>query len=154
MESSDSTDLGSATIEPDGEVVAGSLGSWRLTYTVGREGIGAGGKIKIDTDSDTDWGIPQFDDPSGAEYMTVEAPAEALVSLILPNARDAVLAVGGRGLSAGDRVTVTYGDTSGGGPGTRAQTFLEGQRYFSVSVDVDGSGQYHQVPEPPCIVAL
>ena len=35
--------LGSATISPDGPVVAGSLGTWTIRYTVGVSGIAGGG---------------------------------------------------------------------------------------------------------------
>ena len=41
-----------------------------------------GGAIRIGTDSDTDWGIPQFTDPSAPEFMSAPvAPAPAVGSL-------------------------------------------------------------------------
>ena len=39
--------LGSVRVEPGGPVVAGSMGSWTITLTVGSAGIDEGGTIKI-----------------------------------------------------------------------------------------------------------
>ena len=38
---------GWAKIDPDGPVVAGEIGAWRITYHAGRYGVDAGGVIKI-----------------------------------------------------------------------------------------------------------
>ena len=74
--------LGHATLDPATDVIAGSYGTWRLTYVAGAKGIASGGRIRVHTDSDTDWGIPQFDDPSGDDYMTVQAPEDASVAVM------------------------------------------------------------------------
>ena len=50
------------------------IGTWRLTYEAGTDGIAVGGGIRVRTDSDTDWGTPQFLDPAAADYMTVSTP--------------------------------------------------------------------------------
>lgn len=140
---------GYATLEPDGEVVAGSYGTWRLTYAAGYRGVAAGGNIRVYTDSDTDRGTPQFDDPAGADYTTVAAPEEARVNVLVQNVKSLIVAVNGRGLKPGEKVVITYGDRSGGGPGFRAQTFLEGRHYFRVAVDAEGDGRYTALPDPP-----
>ncbi|MDQ3699462.1 MAG: DUF3604 domain-containing protein, partial [Chloroflexota bacterium] len=41
-------------------------------------------------------------------------------------------------MAPGERLVLTYGDRSGGGPGSRAQTFQEARRYFWVDVDTSG----------------
>ena len=38
---------GWAEIDPDGPVVAGEIGTWRITYHAGRYGVDDGGVIKI-----------------------------------------------------------------------------------------------------------
>jgi len=43
----DELDLGHAAIEPSGDVVAGSRGTWKITYTVGKAGIAVGGAVKL-----------------------------------------------------------------------------------------------------------
>ncbi len=49
---------------PDGPVVAGSVGQWTITYTVGSYGIDEGGTTKFGQRYASDWEIPQFDAPT------------------------------------------------------------------------------------------
>ena len=107
---------GTATLEPAGCAIAGAYGSWRLCYTVGARGIATGGAIRIYTESDTDWGIPQLTNPSQAEYMTVAAPSDAGLDVLVEDIKSIKLRVQGRDLRAGESVVVTYGDQAGGGP--------------------------------------
>jgi hypothetical protein len=141
--------LGAATIEPATPIVAGDYGTWRLTFRCGARGIAAGGALRIHTDSDTDWGIPQLHDPARAEYLTCAGPAPAAVGLKIVDEKSVVLTVFGSPLRAGDVVTLTIGDRSGGGPGSRAQTFAEARRAFLVDVDVDGAGRWTPILDPP-----
>ena len=140
---------GTATLEPAGYAIAGDYGSWRLRYTVGARGIATGGAIRIYTDSDTDWGVPQLTNPSQAEYMTVAAPSDAGLDVLVEDIKSIRLRVQGRDLRAGESVVVTYGDQAGGGPGSRAQTFLEERRYFWVAVDASGNGDFTTLPNSP-----
>ena len=59
---------GEVHLEPRDKVVAGSYGTWTLTYIAGKKGIAPGGRIRIYTDSDSDRATPQMDDPAGADY--------------------------------------------------------------------------------------
>ena len=63
-----------ASIEPSTSVTAGSFGTWTLRCQATDDGRPAGTTIRGGTDTDTDWGVPQFDDPGAAEYATVTAP--------------------------------------------------------------------------------
>ena len=141
--------LGSARMVQSEPVVAGEFGTWQLVYTVGSAGLATGGAVRIVTDSDTDWGWPQVDDPSGPEYMTATRPPDAEVALLIPEHITVVVINTGRALAQGETVTITYGDRSGGGPGSRSQTFLEAQRYFWFEVDATGSGSFGYLPERP-----
>ena len=145
---------GAASLEPSGRVIAGAYGTWRLHYTVGASGIAKGGSIRIYTESDTDWGIPQVTAPSQAEYLTVCAPVEARVHVLVEEIKALSLRVQGRALRSGETVEVTFGDRSGGGPGSRAQTFLEAKRYFWVAVDAGGDGSYSTLPDSPCVTIV
>ncbi len=140
---------GAATLEPSAPVVAGTYGTWRLRYTVGAAGVASGGAIRISTDSDTDWGLPQVTAPARAEYLTVHAPPEARLDVVVEDIKSLRLRVHGRPLRPGETVTVTYGDRSGGGPGSRAQTFQEAKRYFWVAVDAAGDGRFVTLPDSP-----
>jgi len=134
--------------------VAGSYGTWRLTFEAGAKGVARGGGIRVHTESDTDRGMPQFADPSAAEYMTVEAPPGVAPGVQAVDLRMVRVVVLGRALRQGEKVTLTYGDRSGGGPGSRAQAFLEDRHYFHVDVDADGSGEYTTLDDPPSVAIV
>jgi len=145
------SEYGHATIDPPGPVVAGSYGTWRVTFEAGSNGVATGGSIRVHTECDTDWGVPQLVNPSGADYMTVDAPPEAGVAVHSVDVRAVRLVVTGRSLRQGEVVSLTYGDRSGGGPGSRAQTFLEPKRYFWVDVDAAGNGEATRLDDSPCV---
>ncbi len=134
--------VGSARLLDAGQVVAGEYGTWRMVFAVGSDGLKTGGVVRVGTDSDTDWGLPQVHDPEGSDYLTVRGPGDSeLASQVLDLVTVHVVNLG-RDLIEGDEVLVTFGDRSGGGPGARNQTFLEPRRYFWIEVDVDGSGEF------------
>ncbi|MBU2634736.1 MAG: DUF3604 domain-containing protein [Nanoarchaeota archaeon] len=145
---------GRGLIESAEDIVAGSYTTVRLIYVVGAAGIATGGRIRIYTDSDTDWEFPQFDEPSAADYMTIQAPAPSQVSAMVRNVKTVLLTVNGRSLQPGDTVTLIYGDKSSGGPGTRAQTFIEKKRFFWISVDLRGDGGYVTLKNSPHIAII
>ena len=149
-----SAEFGRAWIEPSDPVIAGSYGTWKLVYTVGARGIASGGAVKIDTDSDSDWGWPQLEDPSAPDYLTLSVPESAEVALHLRDHLTLVLLVAGRPLSPGERIALTYGDRSEGGPGSRAQTFREERRRFWVEVDADGTGSFDPLSDPPALTII
>lgn len=142
---------GYATIAPDEPVVAGTYGTWDLLYVAGTEGVATGGCIRVHTDSDTDWGMPQLGDPGGANYMTVHAPEGVRLAVVAKDVRNMTLTLKGRSLAPGEKVRLVLGDRSGGGPGTRAQTFVEEKRYFLFSVDAEGEGEFVTLPLSPHI---
>ena len=146
--------VGNAHIVNPAPVVAGQFGTWQLVYTVGPAGLATGGVVMIGTDSDTDWGMPQLHDPTGAEYLTVSTPSDAEVATQVPDLVTVLVINTGRPLEEGEQLTVTSGDQSGGGPGSRSQTFIEPRRYFWIEVDTNGSGDFIPIstlPELPVI---
>ncbi len=147
-------DLGAATLEPAGVAVAGAYGTWQIRYTAGARGIDVGGAIRVHTESDTDWGVPQCTEPSQAEYMTAQAPPGVLVDLLVEDIKSVLVRVAGRALRPGETVAVTYGDRSGGGPGSRAQTFLETKRYFWVDVAAAADGAFLTLPDSPYLTIV
>ncbi|MFQ5875888.1 MAG: hypothetical protein ACE5JL_19100, partial [Dehalococcoidia bacterium] len=109
---------GVASIIPAGEVLAGSHGTWTLTYVVGSKGVASGGVIRAYTECDTDWGVPQLDNPQGEDYMILEAPDHARIAVLVEDVKSVLMVVKGRGLRSGEKVVLTFGDRSGGGPGS------------------------------------
>ena len=71
--------MGSAVVEPSGSFEAGSYQQFTLTYTAGYFGIDDTGSLKIVHRFASDMGRPQFDDPTAANYTTVEASNGAVL---------------------------------------------------------------------------
>jgi hypothetical protein len=148
---------GYAAISPAGNVVAGTWGTWTLTYTVGKLGIDDTGQILILTRTMSDWAPFQTDNPKGDNYVTVRTSGEAKLSARFDNRRawrrpwwrGLIITVGDGFLKDGDKVIVTLGDRSGGGRGTRAQTFDLQDCEFRFMVDALATGQPVRVLESP-----
>ncbi len=153
--------VGRAWITPDSPVVAGSWGTWTFTYEVGAYGYDERARLKIASRFASDWGKPQFTDPTAAEYTTVrlETTCEtAVASLgfeprgqVRPWFKCLVASVADGSLYPGDRIHITVGDRSGGGPGSRAQTFRERGCEFRIFVDPFGTELYAHLDASPTI---
>ena len=141
--------VGSARLLDGDDVVAGEIGSWRLVFVVGARGLASGGVVRIGTDSDTDWELPQVHDPSGADYLNVVSPDGGEFATQVLDLTTVNLINVGRALVESEEVLVTWGDRSGGGPGSRSQTFIEPRRYFWIEVDAEGSGDFVPIAERP-----
>ena len=81
--------------------------------------------------------------------MSIQAPESAHLSVNMRNVKTLLLTVHGKALKAGDDIILTYGDKTGGGPGTRAQTYLENQRFFWISVDAKGDNKFVTLKDAP-----
>lgn len=122
---------GYGTASFDKHIGAGEWGSWELTYHVGRMGVDDGGRIFLLLHVTADWGLFQAGDPHGANYVSARTTGRAKNLVIDINRRHAgprpywsglVVTVREGDLKMGDKVIVTLGDRSGGGPGVRAPT--------------------------------
>ena len=148
--------LGRAWIEPKDPVSAGTYGTWRVTFVCGRVGMDDGAHIRICERQVCDWERPQFDRPGDSGYTTAETDGDAQVELAWfetlnerPFRRTLQVTIANGSLRPGERVTVTYGDRSGGGPGRRAQTFREPESEFQVLADPFGAQRYFPVADHP-----
>ena len=158
---SDPRFIGRAWLTPSTPVVAGSWGTWTITYEVGAYGYDERARLKIAWRFASDWGTPQFTDPRGANYTSVRletkcATAVASIALeprgqVRPWFKTLAVAVADGSLSPGDRVHVTVGDRSGGGPGSRAQTFRERGCEWRLFVDPFGTELYTALPGSPVL---
>lgn len=148
--------LGTVALEPAGPVVAGSMGQWILTLTVGSYGIDEGGTIKLAQRFASDWEIPQFDRPTDSGYTTVSTTGAARLRPYYhakaherPWMKCLVIDVFDGSLAPGDTVTIVLGDRSGGGPGIRAQTFQESAHEFRMLVDPTNANRAIPLPTSP-----
>lgn len=122
---------GYGTAAFDKQIGAGEWGSWELTYHVGRMGVDDGGRIFVLVHVTADWGLFQVSDPQAANYVSAMTTGRAKKLVIDVNRRHAgprpywsglVITVREGDLKMGDKVVVTLGDRSSGGPGVRAPT--------------------------------
>lgn len=153
--------IGRATLTPDEPVVAGQLGTWTLTYAVGAYGYDERARLKIAWRFASDWGTPQFTDPRAPNYTTVRLEsqnpsAQARLAWeprgqVRPWFKCLVVAIADGSLYPGDRVHVVVGDRSGGGPGSRAQTFRERGCEWRVFVDPFGTELYTPLEPSPAL---
>ncbi len=150
--------MGHAAIEPQGEFEAGSFQSLTFTYTAGYFGIDDTGSIKIVHRFASDMGRPQFTDPKGWNYTTVEASNGAVLDVqydakrnIRPWDKTLFIRVVRGFLREGDRIIVRFGDRRRGSPGIRMQTFNEPTFEFRVLVDAWATYNYIELPQQPWI---
>jgi hypothetical protein len=147
--------MGSATLTPSGPFVAGSHQELTITYTAGDFGIDDTGMLKISWRTTSDMSKPQFDQPQGANYTTVEASNGARLEVwfdrlnIRPYANTLLIRVGRGYLRAGDTLTVRFGDRRQGSPGYRLQTNVEAQVELKTSVDAFATYEFCELPVQP-----
>lgn len=143
--------LGRVKMDNIDHVVAGTVGTWKVTYTVGKYGIDDTGSLKLAWRNPSDWGMPQFSNPEKRGYTSVEVSGNAKINTALemferPFNQSLLVKVYDGFLVEGDTITITMGDTSQGCDGIRAQTFCEEQHEFRTFVDPYGSRRYQRVP--------
>ncbi len=132
--------LTKATIDPP-TAMAGMRDTWRVTFA-GLE-VPAGGTVRLrlggGRDNKSAWMRPPGDDPAAAEYATATCSGAADLEVRAPRFEEVAdivgdMAVAGAPLGAGDEITVTLGDTSGGGDGSTPQTFSQPAKVLAVFV--------------------
>jgi len=147
-----------ACIEPAEPIRAGQVGQWTITYTVGEYGMDEGSTLKLAQRYASDWQEPQFTDPAAPAYMTVRTAGPASLRArydtkghLRPYMKCVVIDVYDGSLRPGDTIVITLGDTSGGGPGCRAQTFCESAHEFLLLVDPTNSCKVVPLPDSPTL---
>lgn len=155
---SDPAAYGHAILEPSTDVVAGSMGTWRLIYEAGSKGIAQDGRVGIAWIWPCDWERPNFDRPAESGYTTISTTGQAV---IVPSFRRSLdlhpwdhvltLTVSEGRLLPGEQITVTFGDPSAGSPGIRAQTYQETTAEFHVLVAPEANGAWFALPDSPTV---
>ena len=153
--------MGSAKVEPNGSFEAGSYQEFTLTYTAGHFGIDDTGSLKVVHRFASDMGRPQFDNPTAANYVTVEASNGAVLHVeydmkrnIRPWDKTLYIKVVRGFLREGEQIIVRFGDRRQGSPGMRIQTFCEASFEFKVLVDAIATYNYVELPEQPEIAIV
>lgn len=155
--------LGRATISQR-EVRAGEWLELVVTYEVGAAGLADGAWLKLVFKFYSDWGLFQTSDPTAANFISAEYeprpafPGESIATVRAlklrfdqkgherPYQKAVIVDVVDGYLKPGDRIVLRLGDRRHGGPGTRAQTFVEDAFHFRVFVDTVGASRFAAVP--------
>ena len=148
-------DIGQAEIEPQGPIVAGRMGKWRIIYRVGPRGIYQGGGLRFTPPNG--FTTPQFEDVTALGYCKFRCSNEDVFlvpSLIepvlgytfLPASLD--LIVQSSSLLEGDLIELDYGWTPSGIPGVQAQALAMSVE-FTLSIDSLGEDDWELLPDPP-----
>ena len=151
--SDDPARLGTVTLSPPGPFTVGEHVTLRLVHTVGHHGMDDRGSLKIAMRFPADGGAWQTEDPAAPNYVRIEASRPCRFRSkfeAFGNARPwfkafTVQVVGGC-LTAGDTITITVGDRSGGSPGMALQTFVEHACEWKVLVDPCATGWFAEIP--------
>ena len=147
----DPTLLGHADIIPVASVTAGSLGTWTIRYRVGPAGIDDGGRLKLCFRINSDWGVPQFTDPTAANFVTLSTTANARLTPsydprghIRPWSKAVTVLVDDGYLAEGELVHIVLGDTTAGGPGfeTRSPILRNARVLPSSSIPAERAHTY------------
>lgn len=153
---------GHAALDPADPVEVRSLQTFRLTYTVGRYGLDDTGAIRVVFRALGDWGGLQTADPAAPNYVTATTSSGVPLTVeysrygVAPRPRWKALTVRVTGgfLREGDTIAIVFGDTSGGSPGMRMQTFVEAGFEFKVLADVCAVGHFVPIPDTPSVAIV
>jgi hypothetical protein len=142
--------IGGTTIIDKGPFIAGSSVTIRQVYTVGTRGIKTGGGILLGFQWSSDIGRFQTTDPAAPNYVSISSsnPQARFVATSKPFggmhggfygiADVVVFELESGTLQKGDKLTITYGDRSGGSPGLVMQTHSNDGVLLPLYVDIAG----------------
>lgn len=135
---------GTATLSPDDPVVAGSAGTWTLTYTVGEDQILPGGVVRLTIPSG--FTPPQADHPGIPGFVTASCTvSRATLALVEEEEEDRIRGVDVKlfldtaPFHRREKIVIVYGDRSGGSQGAFACR-VAGETKFQVAVQT-GRGE-------------
>ena len=157
--------LGELTAESLGPFEARTYQTIRQTWTAGTRPMATGGGFRVARRAELDYGPFQADDPAGDGYVTIatsdgDAAFEAGVDtasgphggLDTP-APALVFRLAAGQVDAGETVTITYGDTHGGGQGLLLASTSGARMPLPLYVDLDASGEWRPLPVLPFAVS-
>ena len=144
--------MGTISISPERDVMAGEFSTWTITFTAGEYGIDDGGTMVVAWKSVSDWDSPQFDEPDMPGYTTVSTTGDCKVrarysKFVRSFGNSILIDVYGGFIKKGDQIKIVLGDTSRGSLGMRAQSFCEREHEFRVFLDPCGTARYEEMPE-------
>lgn len=148
----DSKHMGTCSITPDKDIIAGEFSTWKIKFTAGKYGIDDGGSLVIAWKSVSDWDTPQFDAPAEPGFTTITTTGNCKVKACYHKffrsfGNSILIDVFGGYLKEGEEIEITLGDTSMGSLGMRAQSFCETEHEFRMYLDPCGTFRHEELPE-------
>ena len=152
--------IGNVRIDAPDFIPARSHQTITVRYTVGSVPMAEGGRIMVARQFMTDAAQLQREDPSADGYVSIQSSNSSArwKSETVPwyGAHGGFRApipvwtyrLEGATLNEGDSITLTYGDTSGGGRGMEIQTFSNDAAPLPIYVDLENSGHFLSLPLP------
>lgn len=148
-------DLGTAEIQPNTPIVAGTYSTIQYTYTAGHP-IEYTGYIKIAFRHMDDFGEPQFEDSKAPNFLSIRTTGGCRIvprwdrkGDIRPTNKVLFLSIRDQFLDRGEKVIVTFGDTTNGSPGWHMPTFGIDRFEFKTSIDPIANFLFKELPESP-----
>jgi hypothetical protein len=149
---------GTARLIPKAPIVVNTHGTWKIVYTVGREGISVGGGIAVHISPYWGWTPPQNRNRDYPGYTTVSTSNEkATLDIVIGDLHYIVVRTRGVPLTDKQTITVTYGDSAEGKHPlgrARCDTYAEEGEDFFIKVDGDGDGHFYAIADHPRITIL
>lgn len=140
---------GRAWLESDAEVVAGGRGRFEIVLEVGERGIAEGGAVLLQPSAFWGWSPPQAVAAGASGYTTATTDAGGVeLSLGSPDPGLLAIRVGGRALTVGEQVRITYG---AGPAGSAVDRYAERRERIWIAVDGDGDGVRAVLPGSPAV---
>ncbi len=150
--------LGTAFIIPDEDVNAGSLHTWKITYTASEKGIAIGGGIVFHLPPFWGWTPPQNSSPLQPGFINIITSNGKIKPDLEVNSRNSYVLVrfNDQPLKYGEQITLIYGDTQGkfNDAKSRSDIFAESDEKFVIKVDGNGDGFFAPIKTYPKINIL
>ncbi|MCZ6671757.1 MAG: DUF3604 domain-containing protein [Verrucomicrobia bacterium] len=158
LREADPNAIGSLRSSTSGPFPADGYATFEMTYTVGSQGMHEGGGILVAKHALSNYRQSQSENPAADNYVTIKSsnsqarftkdthPVVGMYGGFRSLDPAPVFRLEGTDLQAGETVTVTYGDTSGGSPGYRMQNYSNNRAAFPLFVDLDGSDRFLTLP--------
>jgi hypothetical protein len=150
--------LGQFTVTPLGKYEIASFHTFVLTVKLGVFGMDDRGSIRFVFHGAKDYSQPQSHDPAASGYVSASTSTGKSLSVVWApflnerpwfNTLEFQLIEGG--LAPGDEIRVVLGDTSGGSPGFRLQTYCQDEFKFRALINPFSTQQFFPMAETPVI---
>lgn len=147
---------GKVTISPSNEVLAGTIGTWILTFSFPFT-IQPEGKITVQINNSigTNWifDILQIHNSREEGYLTASCEGSAKLTLQLPRPNLIVLYVKDAPFNKEEKIRVVFGDKTKGGPGAQVKIYTQKINFY-LKVKVSSDEKEKLVRQVPTLKVL